>query len=649
MKKIFGICICLVLLVAACVPGFAMAAATNVSDIIHFLKPTAIVVAGDYMFVSDNIEDGKTAILCFDISNDIPVYKFTHEVNGNITNLSATTKSDEVYLYAVLPNQVDEYVLANNSLVNSGKSYTELGNDVVDFTFGMVGYNLAEYYATKTQLYRKRLTGEGFINAPTDPLNNLMSITAIGDYVYYLYQSNGVTVCKRYNGVENATDDKDIFNSQLNLAEHHSIGTFAWDNDVALFSESNISYVEVGAQICNLTEIHTYDTEQYGNILDVASVHITQDGGSDIYRLYILNDKNQIDVYKGTPTNFTRVEGATIGSDTLDQAIPTAYTSFTLARSNGYPSNIVFMTTDEATSVESIITDATEYIILGYDGDEHSNYYYVLLGDRFGWIKKSNNAIAPIQDSKVEIVDTSVSFDNIQYKAKFNSLNAIYVYELPRANSKETVITQTASSKIEVTVLQQFTEVTNSGIAMLDEPDIDSEGEQPDVNKPSNADNNGTLWYYVSFSYGGTMQKGFVRAESVGHFYITIDLDGVTVVGDRKVNSLVFESVPVYETPDLDPDRVAHDVNENEVKLHSGQRVTVIYENNGVCFIQIVANDGTTSNGYIESARLIDVHQFTTNAIVGLVLVALSFVIAVVLVASYIKRRKRKEANPNEE
>ncbi len=73
--------------------------APNTPDSIHFINPTAITVMGDRLYVADNIEDGKTALLYFDIGGNIPSLTRTYEWDGVITGLFSDNDTE---LYAAM-------------------------------------------------------------------------------------------------------------------------------------------------------------------------------------------------------------------------------------------------------------------------------------------------------------------------------------------------------------------------------------------------------------------------------------------------------------------------------------------------------------------------------------------------------------------
>ncbi|MCH5160061.1 MAG: hypothetical protein J1F66_04345 [Clostridiales bacterium] len=634
MKKIFGICICLVLLIGSLIvptAAFAASNSANNSVTIHFLNPTAIAVAGDSLFVADNVDadNNKSVILTFTLGDNNATYRDTIEIDGNVTNLSVKGNDG---IYAILSDRVLEYTIGSNAKLTFSQEYAEDGElyGFIDCVYGSAGYGQSgkieqtEYFLTQEGLYRNNANGW------TEKFNGAQSAVTIGDNIYYMYIDNGgKAVSKRYNGRSLAFPQNDVYNNKNGLADKYSsnqpMGLFVWGEYLGVFWNNAIHYVEIGAQNCDLPIIMEYGTangsEETLNIKDVTA----SDG-----RLFVLNDKNLVEVYDGTAVNTPLLYS--VGSDTVDQAVPHSFNSFTMARSKGYPSNLVFKTNDENTSIAELITDAEEYIVLGYEGDEDSLYYYVLTADNhFGWVQKTNykKVNGKLTDDKLEIIDTEVSRDsNVQYVTKFASLNAVYIYNLPRNldDFRGETFQQTASTMPEVTVIQRFTE-------------------------------GDTVWYYVSFEASGTTRTGFVQEQDLGEFAMKVNEENLRVIGDRKINSTLFEAVKLYLYPDKDlrnDDNLVTTEN-GTVKLYSGKRVTVISEDteNGVAFIQIQGSNGSGNiYGYVEISRLIGVHAMTTNAIVGLSLLAAAIVLATTLIVVFLKRRngapKRKKDSKSE-
>ena len=627
MKKIFGICICLILLVAAIIaPTVAFADQADANVTIHFLNPTAIAYVDGKLFIADNIDENNSAIHCFNVKGNNAQWLYTQPLTEKIVNLSA---KDENSLYVVFTSKIVEYK-ASESKITETATITSYTNPV-DVTYGMDGRDgKNEYILTDSELYRNNIG-----RATTTTISGTKSCIAIGNYVYYLYADNGVDICKTYEGTKHFTpndesdqgylNNSDTTSSNYFLKDFGAKGLFVWENDkVAIFSGERICYVSM-SETCTLVNIFNYkenqqEQENKKSITDVATSN---------NRLYVLNDNYQVDIFEKTETSFNLI--GTVGDDTVNQSVPTKYTSFTLARSTGYPTNLVYKTTDDQTSVDDIIKNATEYIILGFEGENESLYYYVLVGDKFGWVQKSEGATitnGKITDAKLQIVNTTVSNDYVDVTTRFNSLNAVYIHKLPRESSDVTVFTQTSSTQPDVKVLQQFTEKTGNG----------------DV-----------IWYYVSYENNGETETGFVKKEHVGTFATAIKKNVVTQ--QKKINSTLFEAVKVYSIGDkelMDDEHLVTNAN-GMVKLYSGQRVTLINEENGVAYIQISYGDGTNVYGYVFSDRLIGIHAITTNAIVGLTLLAVAIALATTLIVIFVKRKngtlfkKQKKETPKDE
>ena len=611
MKKIFGICICLVLLVGAIVAPttvFADESSSNTSVTIHFLNPTAIAVVGDSLFVADNVDKdaNKSVILSFTLGESQATYRDTIEIDGNVTNLSA---KGDTGLYVILNDKVIEYSVASNAKLTEKTVYNAEGelSGFVDCAYAPSNATYTEYFLAQQGLYRND------DKVWTEPkLSDYKSSVAIGDNVYYLQIDNGKAISKRYDGRAHGFRD-DVYNNKNGIGNlpDTPIGLFAWGDNVGVFSQDKVRFVEITTQDCTFAQLMDYNevntSEEKINIKDIEA----RNG-----RLFVLNDKNLIEVYTGEVNNMSLVYS--VGSDTVDQTVPHDFNSFTLVNTKGYPANLVFKT-NEDTSIPELVTDAEEYLVLGYDGDDNSLYYYVLTNDNhFGWVQKTNykKVDGKLTDDKLDVIDTDVARDpSVEYTTKFASLNAVYLYSLPRSLDafRAETFQQTASTMPEVTVKQCFTE-----------GDI--------------------VWYYVSFEYNGETRTGFVHEEDLGQFSLKVDEGNIRVIEDRKINSTLFEAVKLYLYPDkaLRNDDNLVSTENGVVKLYSGKRVTVINEDlaNGVAFIQIQGSNGSGNiYGYVELNRLISTHAMTTNAIVGLSLLGAAIVLTTTLVVVFLKRR----------
>lgn len=593
------ICVLLAATLIACVtPAAAHAAAASAPDSIHFINPTAITVMGNKLYVADNVEDGKTALLVFDVSGAVPSLTGTYELDGVITALYCDSSAE---LYAVKDATVSVLTVTADKPPVLKATYA-FDSTVTGFVKGK--FNKTDTYYALTDRLLREIDKNNFGSITQGSLSNTKGCLALNDIVYYVYQDGTDYLCGGYKN--NGT-----FLLQSLSLNTEPKGILAYGDKVAFFTSHSIQYVNAitmerwtgNAAFQSELALETLiDDTNDKTIVDVALHGET---------IFILNDGiNKIDMYtkgeKGYSVTYT------IGSDLVSNAVPTSFTSYTLVRSKGYPTNIVYKTNAE-NSVEEIITNAAEYIILGYDNDANSHYYYVMVGNKFGWVKKSADNAAPSTDAKITVVNNRVGNDDYSYETKFTSLNGVYVYDLPVSSAQQTQIMQTATTMKTVKVLQEFIE-----------------GDQ--------------VWYYVSYDDNKT---GFVKKESVGKFHIKREETGteLSTEGLRKINSTLFNAVTLYDTADLD--ETAADENGNVIKLYSGYKVHLLSTENGVAFVMIQHTNGQSACGYMEADRLIGVHDMTTNSIVGLSLLAFAVALAAVLITVYFHRKKKARANKN--
>lgn len=593
--------LCLILAAVCFAPLVGFATEASEQDTVHFINPTAITAVGDCLYVADNVEEGKTALLCFKVDGINTTLLWTTELNERINGLygyTNGTKESEI-LYAVCGNKVMEIATspdANNKPVTK-KTYAVNGHDIVGFTKGR--YNSGDVeFALTDRLLRYDSANDTFVNATQGVLPDTKGCVSLGDIVFYVYNNGGKFICGGYKS------NSSFLDGSVEIATE-PIGITVFGNSIAFFSKHSVMYVNTVTM-----ENWTNNRPMQGNAIEylvadtgdrtILDVAITGDV------MFILNENiNKIDVYSIADGTAAKTDNV-IGSDVVEKEVPSSYDSFTLAHPNGYPANIVYKTTGKD-SIEEIITDAKEYVILGYEGEENSHYYYVMIGDKFGWVKKSDNATSPATDNKITVINNNVSGSGlVETVGKFNSLNAVYVYELPLKNADYTTVTQTASSMKEVKLLQKFTE-----------------GEQ--------------IWYYVSYDDDKT---GFVKEDVIGQIRNVAKTDDIKSMGDKKINSSLFAAVNLYATEDMSENSVVHDADGNVIKLYSGDWVTLVEEKGDVAFVMVLHSDGEKDFGWIESDRLINVHQITTNAIVGLVLLAVAIALATVLLIVYFKRKK---------
>lgn len=636
-KKLFLILIC-VLVVAVCLPTFVVAETSGestttetIANDVHFIAPTGIALVGDYLLVSDNVADNQSAILCFDIANG-NAHKFTQIIDKEIIRLSSSNGR----LFAIFADSFVEYKIAEDKKSVEVVETFDFAN-VIDVCVG--NYYIDTSNTLKETIY---FVQQGTNNCSLRRVKDDKTFATINGinlttaYTCWAYMSDEKNDCFVYIAGRNADDTNCI--KRANCDTGSAIGEDPFNNtdnkDPGVTYTENFSLLGI-----------TGNTRKYPVVYGAKSIYLlvgsdaNADGVDDKFEvktsltnfdeqehkfvkaisntdyLAILNENNQIQIYPLVETSLDFENKSEIGSDQVSTAVPTTFTGFTLAKSTGYPTNIVYKTIKN-TSIEKILTkdEVGEFVILNYDGCEQSAYYYVFVNGRFGWIKKSDSATitnGTIVDEKIATINTKVS-DKVNYNAKFNTLGKVYVYDLPCStdgisNWKE--VSQTALTMTNVTLLQVFKE-------------------------------NDVTWYYVE--YGTDNARGFVKSSDVGQFTATL-VAPVDAVLDKQINASLFNAVTLHVTNDLSPDTVITYDGTNPVKLYSGDWVKLIEvdEETGASLVQVVAQDGTTTYGWVESSRLIEVDQITTNAIVGLSAFGFAIVLAIVFMTVFIKRKKK--------
>ncbi len=625
MKKLLLILICVLVVATLCVPNIALAE-TKVANDVHFIAPTGMALVGDYLLVSDNVADNQSAILCFDISN-ANAHVFTHLLDKQAVNLTSSNGR----LFVIFADCFVEYKIANDKKSLEVVETFNFAN-VIDVCVGMLDIiyqnNPKEtiYFLQHGELvdYLKFVAykddgsqGEGDTNIT---MANAVDCVALpnnsandkGNFVYVSGKNaNGTNAIVRWCGVLGQFTNDPLNQNGVVYAGNFALLGIATNNrdyPVVYGAKSmfNLNYIQSTSNHFSAEQgFEDFGSEEH-NIVKVAS---------STTHLVILNDNNQLQVYQlvdGADGSALSATHSVIGSDQVKTAVPTAYTGFTLAKSSGYPTNIIYKTADDNTSIQSILTkdQVTEFVILDYEGAEKSSYYYVFVNGKFGWIKKSDNATTPDTDAKIEIVNSKVS-DKVTYNAKFNSLGKVYIYDLPCSNDNIRklidTVEQTGDEMTEVKVLQQFKE-------------------------------NNIIWYYVEY---GTNKCGFVKSTDIGQFTATY-VGPMDAVLDKQINASLFNAVTLHMTKELSPDSMFSFDGINPVKLYSGDWVKLIEmdEQAGAALIQVVCENGETAFGWVESNRLVEIDAITTNAIVGFVALGIALILAIIFACVFIKRKK---------
>ena len=606
MKRISTILFVLtVLVLLAVVPAAAFA--QSAADANRSLSnPAAIVTVDNYIFVADNVDEtnNQSAVLCFDVTASQPSYRYTYTTTKKIVNLAEV----DGQLYVMYADSVEVFEVGATQLTKT--KTLELEN-VVDFTFG--NYDGADMpYYVSDRIYALRGTSSLPMDSATE---NATACAVVDGQLYFVKDGNAL---KRLNlnvgeGKNPSFESNDPLNKNgVSLAMTEILGIFSYqvngETQLALFGEN-------GAFTLEQVSGGRYSAER--TLINATNVTV-KDMCYGAGKIFLLNSANEVEIYSyNTEKQQFERQPATIGTDTItiDGQLPTPaqFTGFTLASSKGYPTNIVYKTTDASTSISEIKTDYTgQFIILDFEGAEDLPFYYVLIGDKFGWVQKSDGVTLPQNDSRLTIVNTQISQD-VTYKAKFTSLNTVFIYPLPLSDIEPgDTFQQSIANPQEAKLLQKFTE--------------------------NHADGTVTEWYRVEYGEGKT---GFVSAGNVGQFHATgAPTSAEEVIGYKKINSSLFEAVKIYLTSDMEESEAICDEYGDVIKLYSGSQVVAVKEENNATFVEIRKNDGSTSYGWIPTDNLIGLHQITTNAIVGLSILGVALILTVVFVVLFVKRKK---------
>ncbi|MCM1289963.1 MAG: hypothetical protein NC132_04620 [Corallococcus sp.] len=616
MKKIPFVCLIMAICLICALPAplaLANDATAGASDSHVFLtNPVAIASVGNNVFIADNLESDHSVIFCFDVSEDTPIKTAEREFDKHVVNVAelngelAVIFADEIVVYpesSFLPSQNESDDVYSNVYAVSG---------AVDVAYGTIKFGNGSSLDTTSYIsaeYAKYLGTSGWIDVYSEKISAPKSVAYFDGYFYYAFD-NGV---QRYNGI---ADTNDKFNKNLSLnAGFVPTGIFTFNADdsqkLALFDGKNALLVE-----------ETYDGytaaaalfENNANIVDVCFA---------ANKLFVLNDNHRVEIFDQNPAaqeTFVKTD-KTIGTDTIVIDPPTDFTAFTLAKSLGYPTNIIYKTSNPETGITDIVTDCkNEFVILDFDGADEINYYYVMYGNKFGWIRKSAGATTPENDAKIEILNNDVGTGGVKYTSKFTSLNAVYVYKLPMTDGERIVLHQTIDNPIEFTFLQKFTEVKAAGT---------------------------TVWFYIEY---GEEQRGFILDGTFGQISNKTEMNEGVPCKSKKINSSLFEAVKIYMTEDLAKGQEISDTDGNVIKLYSGAHVNAVEERNGATYVQVEYH-GQYRYGWIPTDNLIDVNRLTTNAIVGISLLAAAIALAITLIVVFTERRKhkRKKAQKNTE
>ena len=588
MKKL-AVILTLALLVVAILPTvcFANNTLSNGEDV-YLANPISTAVHQDLLFVADNITESASLLHIFDIAN-APKLLQSLQLDGTVNSL----KVDGDTLFVIFSKKFSQYTIDSQTLTNPTTYDVPNVADVM--------YRDSNIIALTTN---GTLTNSSNANLKVDFDGQGLACTKIGDTYYWMYNRENL--------------------SAYTTATWDEQGFFSFGNEVVLDNKfdgmtvANSTLLFYNQTVVLDSTNHTYIYTEVDNPF----VNVTSDNN----RLFAIVSKSVV-IYNYDNGNFIK-SANTIGSDTVKLDTPSIddINSYTLVTPKSYPATIIYKTTDADTSVTNIIDDANNqsYVILGYQGDQDDDYYYVLINDKFGWVRKSADAVE--EDSNLTVVNTAISTDYAHFYGQFVSANAIYLYNLPvstQASAQHSLITvnQTANNPIVVKLLQEFTAY------------------------------DGTQWFWVEFDWQNAKMRGFVNQSHVGKINVS-NGPAQTVLDSEnpymKINASLSDSVCLYATKGLLENTRVTDDDGNEVRLETNTKVGIITRLEDVSYLQVVYADGTTYYGWVENRYLIGLNSLTTNTVVGISFISLATVLIVSTVAVIRKRQIKNQQNKSE-
>lgn len=637
-----------ILLVCALVAPFGVASAME-QTAIYFFDPVSMVVVDNTLYVADKVDNNKSVLWCFSVTETTHNYLARYEFDSSIVNLSSSNGQ----LFVLYADCIEVYTpVASSTTHQLGQAEVLSLPNAVDICHGI--YSVFDI--TRDVLYYIDASGLLHCYEPTTQSNDVLNATAFDtskpmslvslDQIMYVC-ANGTVSLFQYQkmptvDLDGTEDDQYV---DFNVGSRNGItyfpdftiqGIFFYEADnqfaIAVYNSNDLYKIEYNKADRCYTATNPLGSldQRYGEIIDVAQFNNQQAN-----YLFVLNNDHTIVKYSLNadkiyqPLPDSAEGGNIIGSDIVTGLqIPTSFSGYTLAKPNGYPANIIYKTENSATSNDEIVSDFDgEYIILHYAGDHLAPYYYVLAylpnsngeyGYKYGWVIKSDelrDKMAPEEDSKIAVIDNSLD-SALSYNAKFNSLNGVYIYDLPLSDSNQTAFSQTATTMTDVNILQSFTE--------------------------NAADGSTKQWYYVSYATTNNgvqhVHTGFVPAAQVSYITAVGANTSGPIVGLMKINSSILSKVDVYDVNG----QPALDQNGNPISLYSGDLVNVIsIDEQGKALVQIEdKHTGQYSYGYIDSTYLMGRMELSNNSILGLSVLGGALLLTLVFGVIFLRRRK---------
>lgn len=559
MKKL--ICLLLVSILALSLCGTIALAQGEAEIPTNLVNPVSLAVwengTSSHLYVADNITDVASVLHVFNPAT--AEWETSFEISGNVSKIV-------VYQNAMYIIQKNGYRIINDL------STPTIGDFVAFESLVDVAVLGDTVYALQNGIDGS-LGHFGDLNdfsVPGDAGSAVVKGFAVINNTLYILEDSTLRLLGNWGPTTNG-----------GLTNCNFLGVFACGNNVGLYNANEVVFLS--AQ--NSTSLQY--TSQDANLVAVC--------GDSANSLYVLRKDNTIlkAIYN---EGYTIQQNWSIGDDTYSGTIPTtSWTSFTLCKAKNYPATIVYKTTDEDTSIQQLttLTPSEAFIVLGYDNAD-ANFYYVLYGNKFGWIKKSATTLE--NDPYVLILDTAVSNDAVVRGTLLNSNT--FVYSLPMQNDNYKVTSTNHQRGEEVTLLQSFF----------------------------------NFWYLVRFEDGTT---GFVAMSSVGQLKLQSNL--TQVLSRKKVNSSLSGEYFAYA--DWNNQIPLTDENGNTIALETGQVVKILAEYDGYCLVQFEDN---ATFAYVSTDVLINMNALNTSTILGLVLVLVAVVIGVVIFV-ILKDKQKKQ------
>lgn len=574
MKKIISILTALILVFTAILfLNCDIAYADGVVEI-HFVNPCDVFTYDSHVYVLDKVDDSNSILHRFD-------YSGADRVSYSISGAYDKIYIDNDVVYLLTADRVSWGTLSGNQYNQTG-SFTDANTiNAKDFTYsslcGIICLGESSVYV---------IQDNERINTRFDN-DTVVSCVKQGTSLFVLTNLIVREFVIRNSGISDAENDRvlssipSLSGKTLQKALTFTLGTATYN----CVSDLNYVFELNGNTLFGLLPSNSTNS--------IKSFAVDAINSTTLAVFEIQND-NKLYRYTYTKNSESFVlsesDRFVIGSDTIVQAAPSvsSINSFVLATSTGYPTNYIYKIGNDANSITEAVslTHDEIFVILNYDGSNTSKYYYVLYGDKFGYIEKASGT-----DTKINSINTSVT--------STAKSNAAHLYSFPTIQDQYKIIGLPRDTDISIANIFEF---------------------------------NGETWYYVNCSYQDTEYNGFVRATTV---YNLTGGNYTANVITKRANPAIGQQVAMYA--DIAFVLPSIDVEGNDIMLPVGTRVNVIKTENGISYVQ-VEKDGNYYFGYVDDSLLIQ-HGMTNYLALGLSLLIVAAALTIYLIIM-IKRRK---------